>query len=317
MRKIDSWFLAGCGMNLYRGCGHDCSYCDGRAEKYQVQGRFGSDIQVKMNAVELLRRELRLESAGQSELWPGARCRHGGFVLLGGGVGDSYQPAERHYSLARRVLELFAENAIPVHVLTKSTLVLRDADILERIARSAGALVSFSLSSADDELSSVFEPGAAPPSERLRAVAALRSRGINAGVFLVPVLPFLTDSAQSLDESVAAAAAAGAMYVVFGGMTLKPGKQKDHYLETLSQVRPDLVARCRELYAAPESERWGNAPGAYYATVNRDFAKAAQRHSMPIRIPLTLAAELLDSQETRKLRAAHARAEREMSRYLA
>ena len=120
---------------------------------------------------------------------------------------------EEQFGLARRVLELFVENAIPVHVLTKSTLVLRDIDILECIARSAGALVSFSLSSADDALSSKFEPGAAPPSERLRAIATLRSRGINAGVFLVPVLPFLTDSAESIEESVGSAAAAGAREV--------------------------------------------------------------------------------------------------------
>jgi hypothetical protein len=93
-----------------------------------------------------------------------------------------------HYGLARRVLELFAENAVPVHVLTKSTLVLRDVDLLERIARTAGALVSFSISSSDDALSSIFEPRAAPPSERLRAISVLRSRGINAGAFLVPTL---------------------------------------------------------------------------------------------------------------------------------
>jgi DNA repair photolyase len=316
MKKVDSWFLAGCGMNLYRGCGHDCAYCDGRAEKYQVQGVFGSDIQVKVNAVELLKRELGLDTAGQAELWPGIR-QGGGFVLLGGGVGDSYQPAEGCFRLARQALELFAENSVPVHVLTKSTLVLRDLDLLERISRSAGALVSFSLSSVDDEISAVFEPGASPPSQRLSTITALRDRGINAGVFLVPVLPFLTDDAESLDRSVSAAAAAGAMYVLFGGMTLKPGRQKDHYLETLARVRPDLVPRCRELYAGPGSERWGNPPEAYAAAVSRDFAAAARRHGMPIRIPLTLASRVLDERETRDVASAHSRAEREMDRYRA
>jgi DNA repair photolyase len=316
MRKIDSWFLAGCGMNLYRGCGHDCSYCDGRAEKYQVQGHFGADVQVKVNAVEVLRRELGLQPRGQGELWPGEMRRHGGFVLLGGGVGDSYQPVEEQFGIARRVLELFAENAFPVHVLTKSTLVLRDIDVLERMARSSGALVSFSLSSANDALSSQFEPGASPPSERLRAVAALRSRGINAGVFLVPVLPFLTDSAESIEESVASAASAGARYVVFGGMTLKPGKQKDHYLETLGRVRPDLVERCRRLYAGPESERWGGPPQSYAAAVTRNFAVAARRHSMPTRIPLELASAAMNPREVAEMRRAHAKADRELSRYL-
>jgi DNA repair photolyase len=325
MRKVDSWFLAGCGMNLYRGCAHDCSYCDGRAEKYQVQGSFGTDIQVKVNAVDVLRRELGVQSRGQAELWPGSRQRRGGFgadvpggfILLGGGVGDSYQPAEKVHGLARCVLELLAESSLPVHVLTKSTLVLRDTDLLERIARTAGALVSFSLSSADDSLSAVFEPGASPPSERLRAISSLRSRGINTGVFLVPVLPFLTDDEQSLETSVAAAAAAGAMYVVFGGMTLKPGRQKDHYMEILARKRPDLVPGCRELYGSAESARWGNPPGAYQAAVTARFARAARRHSMPVRIPLDLAAGVLDGQEMAEMRAVYARVDREMSRYLA
>ena len=312
IRKLDPWFLARCGMNLYRGCGHDCAYCDGRAEKYQVQGAFGSDITVKTNAVEVLQRELGLESGEQAELWPAARRRHGGFVLLGGGVGDSYQPVEAARGLARSVLELFAERAVAVHILTKSTLVLRDADLIQRIAQSAGALVSFSLSSTDDEISAVLEPGASPPSERLRAVTALRNKGINTGVFLMPVLPFLSDSAQALDRSVGAAASAGAMYVLFGGMTLKPGRQKEHFLRTLSRLGPDLAARCAELYSS--NDTWGNPPAEYSARVNRDFARSARRHSVPMRIPISLAAGVLDAAEMRQVRAEHDRAEAEASR---
>ena len=103
--RIDSWFLAGCGMNLYRGCAHDCAYCDGRAEKYAVEVEFGREVAVKVNAPELLRRELapprrRAASAGRAPA---------GYVLLGGGVGDSYQPAEKRYRLARSALELLLE----------------------------------------------------------------------------------------------------------------------------------------------------------------------------------------------------------------
>ena len=119
--RVDSWFLAGCGLNLYRGCAHDCAYCDGRAEKYAVEGEFGREVAVKVNAPELLRRELapprgRAASAGRAPA---------GYVLLGGGVGDSYQPAEERYRLARSALELLLELGRPVHVLTKSILVER------------------------------------------------------------------------------------------------------------------------------------------------------------------------------------------------
>ena len=136
-KRVDSWFLSRCGMNLYRGCGHDCAYCDGRAENYAVEGEFGAEVEVKVNAVELLRRELA----------PAPRRRGSapsGFVLLGGGVGDSYQPAEERYGLARRALELLLELGRPVHVLTKSALVERDLDLLARIHERSRAIVSMS-----------------------------------------------------------------------------------------------------------------------------------------------------------------------------
>ena len=295
MSGIDSWFVSSSGMNLYRGCAHDCAYCDGRAEKYRVEGEFGSEIQVKVNAVEVLRRELGRDRPGQGEFWPLTSPRRGGFVLLGGGVGDSYQPVEARYRIARQTLELFAELKVPVHVLTKSALVLRDADVLERIARTAGALVSFSLSSADDELSAVFEPGAPPPSERLRALATLKERGIPGGVFLMPVIPFVTDSQRHIEETVAAAVSAGARYVLFGGMTLKQGRQKEHFLATIGKFQPDLLPRYAGLYPPPPAGRpdWGNAPPDYYRRVIRIFAAAARNNRVPPRIPLTLLKDVL------------------------
>ena len=299
MRHVDSWFVSGSGLNLYRGCAHDCAYCDGRAEKYRVEGEFGSEIQVKVNAVEVLRRELGQDRPGQREFWPLTSPGRGGFILLGGGVGDSYQPVEARYGIARQTLELFAELKIPVHVLTKSALVLRDADVLERIARSAGALVSFSLSSADDNLSEVLEPGATPPSERLRALAMLKDCGIAGGVFLMPVIPFVADSERHIEATVAAAVSAGARYVLFGGMTLKQGRQKDHFLAALKKFRPDLLPRYTDLYPPPPEGRpdWGNAPPDYYRRVIRIFAAAARNNRVPPRIPLTLFKDVVDGND--------------------
>ena len=88
---VDPWFVGRCGSNLYRGCEHGCAYCDGRAERYHVAGDFARDIQVKGNALELARDEL-------------ARLREPGFLFIGGGVCDAYQPAERHYRLARGLI---------------------------------------------------------------------------------------------------------------------------------------------------------------------------------------------------------------------
>ena len=100
----DSWFVSKYGMNLYRGCEHACAYCDGRAEKYHVEGDFGRDIQVKQNAPDLLRKEL-------------GRLKERGMIFVGGGVCDAYQPAEQKYQLTRRCLEVILERGLPVQTL--------------------------------------------------------------------------------------------------------------------------------------------------------------------------------------------------------
>jgi DNA repair photolyase len=314
MRRLDSWFIAKAGMNLYRGCGHDCAYCDGRAEKYQVTGNFGGDIQVKVNAVELLVKELGLPPLDQPELLPVAAQQAGGFLLLGGGVGDSYQPAEMRFGMARKVLQLLAAHALPVHVLTKSDLVLRDIDLLKRIDDAAGALVSFSLSSVDDTLCSALEPGASPPSRRLGAIASLRRAGIHAGVFLMPVIPFLTDTTECIEESVRAAKNAGAEYVVFGGMTLKGGRQSDHFLSAIRRLGPDLAARIQRLYPGPATGQpdWGSAPPAYYTDIERRFASAARACRTPCRIPTELYDRTVTAEEKAMVRREHAAVARRM-----
>ena len=315
MRRIDSFFLSSAGMNLYRGCAHNCAYCDGRAEKYRVDGDFAADIQVKTNAVALLRKELGLEAA-QQELFPPAR--HGGFLLLGGGVGDSYQPAEARCRITREVLELLVAHGIPVHVLTKSSLVLRDAELLERLAVSVGAAVSFSISTADDSLAALLEPGAPLPSARLQALAELRRRGINGGIFLMPVVPFLSDGPEQIERSVAAAARAGAQYVVFGGMTLKQGRQKEHFIGVVGGDDADLAVRIDHLYPGVPAGRpdWGNAAPGYYRRITRAFARAANAHGMPARIPLALCRHLLSAQELSVVSAEHAQVAAEMAAYL-
>ena len=124
-KRIDSWFISRYGMNLYRGCVHNCLYCDGRAEKYQVEGEFGTEVRVKTNAPEILTREL--DPARKRK--PLKRC----FMMIGGGVGDSYQPPDVSYQLSRKILEIIERYGWPVHLLTKSTGVLRDLDVLRRI----------------------------------------------------------------------------------------------------------------------------------------------------------------------------------------
>ena len=138
-KKIDSWFITRYGMNLYRGCRHNCVYCDGRSEGYYVEGEFGKDVVVKVNAIDILRRELDPKRK-RVPFRPS-------FVMLGGGVGDSYQLVEKKYELSRKTLDLLIRYKYPVHILTKSTLVERDLDLIKRINEQNRAIVSFSFSS--------------------------------------------------------------------------------------------------------------------------------------------------------------------------
>jgi DNA repair photolyase len=285
-KRIDSWFAAAAGMNLYRGCAHDCAYCDGRAERYRVEGEFGRDVAAKTNAPEILARELD----PRRKRVPLRRA----YVLIGGGVGDAYQPAEERYRLARAALSLIAQHGYPAHVLTKSALVERDFDVLERIAAASRAIVSTSLCCADDELSQVFEPGCAPPSRRLEMLANARARGLATGVYLMPVIPLVSDGEEMLDATLAAIARAKVDFVMFGGMTLKPGRQTEHFLSVLARRDPELPPRYAAIYTG---DRWGNARRDYYSRIERRFAAAAKRHRLARRIPLELLDGVLDEND--------------------
>ena len=222
-KRIDSWFISCYGMNFYRGCTHNCIYCDGRSEKYQVEGEFGEEVGVKVNAIEILRRELD----PRRKRVPLKKC----FMMVGGGVGDSYQPVEKKYQLTRQALELLLEFNLPAHILTKSTLIERDIDILKKINKQTRAVVNFSFSSVDDEISAIFEPGAPLPSRRLETIVKFKQAGIPCGLFLMPVIPFITDAPDQIERTFQQANEIGVDYIIFSGMTLKDGRQKQYFFD--------------------------------------------------------------------------------------
>jgi DNA repair photolyase len=205
-------------MNLYRGYSHNCVYCDWRSEGYYVEGDFGEDVAVKTNAIEVLRHELdpRRKRAPLKR----------GFIIVGGGIGDSYQPIEKKYELTRRTLQAISEHRLPVHMLTKSTLIERDIDILKRINEETRTIVSFSFSSANDDISRIFEPGVPSPSRRLKTIERFKNESISCGMFLLPVIPFMTDTAQLIEDAVRKAKDAGVDFGIFGCMTLREEGRK-------------------------------------------------------------------------------------------
>jgi len=286
-KKIESWFLTCYGMNLYRGCQHNCVYCDGRSEKYQVEGEFGEDVVVKINAIEVLRRELD----SRRKRVP---IKKGCYVGVGGGVGDSYQPAEKKYELTRKTLNLLYEKNFPVHILTKSILVRRDIDIIKMINEKNRAIVSFSFSSEDDKISRIFEPGVPSPGERLETIKFLKGEGIACGMFLLPVIPFITDSPKLIEDAVRKAHEVGIDFIVFGGMTLKEGRQKDYFLNVLKKNYPDFLAEYHNIY---RESKWGSAIDEYYNSIYLTFNAIARKYKIPQRIPPVLYEDILNEND--------------------
>jgi DNA repair photolyase len=285
-KKIESWFLTYYGMNLYRGCTHNCVYCDGRSEGYYVDGKFGEEVSVKINAIDILQRELE----PRRKRTP---LKHY-FVGLGGGVGDSYQPAEESYKLTRRALELFHERRFPVHILTKSTLVERDIDIIKKINDEKRAIVSFSFSSASDRISSIFEPGVPPPSERLKTLSKFKKEGIVSGMYLMPVIPFVTDTSSVMEETIKKAKEVNLDFIIFGGMTLKEGKQKEYFIKTLKENYPEFLSDYENIY---QKDKWGSPTQEYYQSVNQTFSLLSRKYKIPRRIPPYIYKDILEEND--------------------
>ncbi len=285
-KRIDSWFVSCYGMNFYRGCAHSCVYCDGRSEKYQVEGEFGEEVAVKINAIEILRRELD----PKRKRVPLKKC----FMMVGGGVGDSYQAVEKKYQLTRQALELMLEYNLPAHVLTKSTLIERDIDLLKKINEQTRAIVNFSFSSVDDEISAIFEPGVPSPSRRLETISKFKQAGIPCGIFLMPVIPFITDTPEQIERVFQKAKEIGIDYIIFSGMTLKDGRQKQYFLNVLEKYHPELITEYEHIFQPNE---WGQATDGYYASIHQTFLPIARKYRIPIRMPLHLFSDILEEND--------------------
>ncbi|MDY7080061.1 MAG: radical SAM protein [Chloroflexota bacterium] len=224
VKQPDTWFGLKYSMNLYRGCQHQCIYCDSRSECYQIEN-FDSEILVKANAIELLRKEL-------------ASKRVKGTIGTGS-MNDPYMPLERKVNLTGQALKVIAQFGFTVHILTKSDLVLRDMDTLGEISERYAA-VSFTITTTNDELAKKLEPGASLVSDRLKAMRVLADHGIYTGVTLMPVLPFIEDNQQNITQIVQQAHEHGAAYIISSfGMTLR-NRQRVYYYDRLDRLFPGL-----------------------------------------------------------------------------
>jgi len=286
-KKIDSWFLSSYAINLYRGCLHNCVYCDGRNEKYQVEGEFGKDISVKRNAIDLLKKELNPERK--------RKPFRNGFFMICGGISDSYQPFESQQKLCRQTLEILCQYKHPVHILTKSILVERDLDLLLKINQQQKAIVSFSFSSIDDKTSRLLEPGVPCPQERLACLKRIKAAGLICGIYLMPLIPFITDSYEMINQTLQKAKEIGVDFVVMSGLTLKTGRQKEYFLNFIKSSFPEYFSKYNQIYSDQNS--WGAPSGDSLQAIEKIFVQLATKYDLPKRIPLKIFSPLLSKKE--------------------
>jgi hypothetical protein len=178
--------------------------------------------------------------------------------------------------------------------LTKSTLVERDLDLIKKINQRSRAIVSFSISSADDEISGIFEPGVPSPSARFATLELFKREGIACGAFLMPVIPFITDTYPMIENVVKKTEDTGLDFIIFGGMTLKTGRQRDYFLNVLKRHYPELMSEYARIYPG---NKWGNAVTPYYISVSQVFNAAASKYRMPKRIPVHLFRDILEEND--------------------
>ncbi len=225
-------------INPYRGCSHACTYCFARPTHEYLGLSSGDDfdrrIVVKVNAVERVRAEV-------------APARWGGHHIAMGTNTDPYQRCEGKYRLTRGVVEVLGAAASPFSILTKSTLILRDLDVLAEAASRTSVRANFSIGTLDEHVWRATEPGTPHPMRRVEAVARLNEAGIPCGVLVAPVLSGLSDGDDQLAAVVGACVEAGARSITPLLLHLRPGV-REHWMEWLAAARPDRVAAYEHLY---------------------------------------------------------------------
>src|SRR6478672_9452809 len=249
-KQRDSWFLTDYSVNAYEGCSCNCLYCYVRGSKYGEN--MDSGLAVKSNSLEVLEKQLRVK----------AKKGQYGIVVVGSAT-DAYLHHEEKWRLTEGMLKLFLKYRFPVFISTRSKLILRDVELLRQIDKAAilpedlkttlcrGVILSTSLSTMNEQIANMLEPGAATPIERLKILQQLKQQGFLCGVNAIPILPFISDSEEELEKIISSAKGHEADYILVGGLTLfgkGPADSKTLYYEFLKRYDPSLIPKYEKMY---------------------------------------------------------------------
>lgn len=252
-------------LSPYMGCPKRCSYC---FELYNEFIRL-NEVNIKTNTVETVREKISQQKQRDVILLDGYDCER----------------AEIKEELIRSSLEVVLEHRMPLLIQTKSDLVLRDLDILTRLNEKTNFLhVAFSITDLDPSHHRVFEPYTCAPESRLRAMKKISEAGISTGLFLMPVLPYISDDQQRLERLFKEASKSGCQYIIHDPLRVAgSGLQRENWFSTLREHSPSLMGRYEDIYPYRENAyKFGNVPRdiAYLRELSKKVAALGRKYEM-------------------------------------
>jgi DNA repair photolyase len=273
----DKWFLDDYTLNPYSGCSFNCLYCYIRGSKYGIH--MDRSLSVKINAAPLLEKKLaRLAEKGEY-----------GIIVLSS-ASDPYLQVEKEYRLTRKLLEIILKYRFPVHVITKSDLVLRDFDILKEIDEKSvlpdnlqnklkhKVFITFSFSTLDDSISKIFEPGAVPPSIRFETLSKTLAAEFHSGVSLMPLLPFITDTGDNLEYMYGEFSKTGVKYLFASSLTLfgsGPSDSKTLFINAVKKHYPHLAEKYEKFFSGNNG-----MPGYYHEALRKKTDELGKKYGL-------------------------------------
>lgn len=269
LKYPDSWFWSRYTLNTYSGCAHACIYCDARSQRYYLED-FENEVIIKINFDKKLDQRLKRARTLLTD------------VIAPGGVNDAYQPIEQEIEHTRKVLQVIAKHKFPINIATKSKLITRDIDILNKIAKDTWCTIGFSISTTNEELAKFLEPYSSSPSERLEAIKTIKREApdIQVGTYLMPIIPFLTDDTENLEEVIRQSNKTGADFVLFSpGLTMRDS-QADYFIKKLKNSRYKYVVKpLLELYKGEM-----HPPDQYVRILHTKLLNLCEKYNMAIRV---------------------------------
>lgn len=262
--KNNFWFGTDYNMNIYRGCSHGCIYCDSRSTCYGIEDF--DQVRAKENALAILEDNLKRKNLKG--------------VVGTGAMSDPYNPFEKKETLTCQALELFKTHGFGVAIATKSPLVSRDKEILKTIQNRSPVIVKITITCADDTLAKIIEPRVAPSSQRFAAIKELSESGVFAGVLLMPILPFINDTADNIRKIVELSAHSDAQFIYPAfGVTLRD-QQRLYFYDQLDAHFPGIKKDYMKYFGNAYSCASPHAKSLW-----RIFTRECQRHGLLYKMP--------------------------------